>query len=152
FNPGVPDLPCLSLLAGDAGVQRSDDCGTTWSFASGVHTLITYEAAITGTPGARRILLANDDVGWASRDTDGSWIVEGSDAWAVDALRTEGDEFVGTAQQDDVNVRTLSGTDQIPVPAPPKPLIRIGGGHHFAPRFFAIHQLVVATTSSSDGA
>lgn len=151
FNLLNPTTPCPALLSGDGGNERSTDCGASWSFVSGIHTLLVDDAAFTGIGDSRRIILANFDTGFAIHDRTGAWSFVGSDGWVADAIRTESDEFVVSGGPEAAAVIDLPyhGVNRFIVPPLPKPWLGTGLGGHFAPRYYADHQLVIATLSSS---
>lgn len=155
FDPSVPQsLACPMLLSGDGGNERSWDCGETWSFVSGIHTLLVDDAAFTGTGATRRIIMANFDTGYAIRDGTGAWGFVGADGWAADAIRTVPDEFVVSGGDDSpsASVVDLPFKERFKVPAPPKPWLGTGLGAHFAPRYYDAHELVIATISTKPDA
>ena len=155
FDPTQPTTACPVLIGGDGGTQHSDDCGSTWSFVSGIHTLSCNDAAFAGTGDRRRIWLANFDNGTAARATDGTWSFTGGDGWSVDAIRTTPDEHVYSDNGDDGKDLAHVGFDGVTpsrfdLPMPPATFLGSAIGRHFAPRYYANHKLVAATTSSAN--
>ncbi len=157
FNPGSLGLiPCPLLMSGDGGNQRSTDCGASWSFASGIHTLLVDDAAFTGIGDGRNIVLANFDNGHAVHDSTGTWTFRHlvGDGWSADAIRTEPNEFVVSGDDDTAAVSAwvvdMPGfTTRFGVPKPPQQWLGIGYGDHFAPRYYDDHMLVIPTISAS---